>query len=79
MSKYLEPFKHFKVKYSLGNFVFLFERIDNFDLPLINFNTKFKDKNIEKIYSDALKEEGIGKIGIGVYLFEYVKRRHGSF
>jgi len=62
LSKHLEQFKHFKVKYSHGNFVFLHERIKNIDLPLINFNTKFKDKEIEKEYNEVMKKEGIGKV-----------------
>ena len=55
-------FKNFKVKYSHGDFVFLYERIKNIDLPLINFNTEFKNKEIEKIYNKIMKKEGIGKI-----------------
>ena len=62
LSEYLSKFKHFKVKYKYGEFVFLKEKIKNFDLALINFNTEFKNKEIEEIYSNILNNENVGKL-----------------
>lgn len=61
VSEYLRGFENFEVDYKFGTFVFLNEKIKNFRVPLINFNTKFKKKEIKRIYSFVLNQEGIKK------------------
>jgi len=61
VSGYLKKFDNFKVKYKFGEFVFLHKKINDLEIPLINFNTKFDNKEIKDIYTNLLKEEGIKK------------------
>ena len=53
LSGFLSKYDYFKVKYSLGEFVFLKKRIKNFKMPLVSFDAKYK------IYNKILKEEDI--------------------
>ncbi|MEK6834862.1 MAG: tRNA pseudouridine(13) synthase TruD, partial [Nanoarchaeota archaeon] len=48
--------KYKKIKYQLGEFVFVNKKID-IKFPLISFDTKFNNK--DKIYLAILKKEGI--------------------
>lgn len=59
LALYLSKFKHFRVKYTYGEFVFLNEKVKNFEMPLINSKTIFKDKEIEEIYAKVLKANGV--------------------
>lgn len=61
LSRYLMNFDHFNVKYDYGYFVFLKKKINNFDIPLIKPNTRFNNKDIEKIYDSVLNKEGVSK------------------
>ena len=53
LAEVLGKYDCFKVKYSLGEFVFLNKKIKNFKIPLVSFDTK------DKIYDKILKEEGV--------------------
>lgn len=59
--EYLERFEHFKVRYKYGDFTFLKKPIKNFEIPLINYNTEFKDKDIEEIYNKVMEGEKVTK------------------
>jgi|SRR3989344_950561 len=50
-----------EVDYSLGKFVFLKNKIKNFKVPLLNFDTEFNNKLIEEVYNNIMKIEGISK------------------
>lgn len=56
----LEKNKNYKLKYSLGEFVFLKDKIKNFKVPMLNFDTKF-GSGIKLVYERIMKEEGISK------------------
>ena len=53
LNEILSKYDNFKVKYSLGDFVFLKNKIKDFKVPLVSFDT------IDKIYDKILKKEGI--------------------
>ncbi len=50
-----------KESYTKNGFLFSKSRLNNIKIPLINFNTKFNDKLIEKIYLKILKKERVDK------------------
>lgn len=50
-----------KFNTKLGEFILPLNKIKNIEIPLINFDTEFKDKTIEKIYEDLLEKENIKK------------------
>ncbi|MBN2422991.1 tRNA pseudouridine(13) synthase TruD [Candidatus Woesearchaeota archaeon] len=50
---------YYESNYSLGEFVFLKNKIENKSIPLISFDTEFKSEEIEKNYSEILKKENI--------------------
>ncbi len=54
LATYLRQFSH----RTLGDFIFIDEKIKNFKLPLISFDAKLKGE-IGEIYTKVLKEEGI--------------------
>tara|TARA_Y100000310_G_C20600200_1_gene772610 strand:+ start:299 stop:1234 length:936 start_codon:yes stop_codon:yes gene_type:complete len=51
----------FVVSYSEGEFVFCDDGIKNIKVPLISFNSKFKDKELNKLVKDLLEREGVKK------------------
>ena len=57
----LEKNKNNKLKYSLGELVFLKDKIKNFKVPILNFDTEFNSKSIEEAYNKIMKIEGISK------------------
>lgn len=57
----LEKNKNNRLKYSLGEFVFLKDKIKNFKVPILNFDTEFNSKSIEEAYNKIIKIEGISK------------------
>ncbi|MBN1502601.1 tRNA pseudouridine(13) synthase TruD [Candidatus Woesearchaeota archaeon] len=50
---------YFTVKYSLGEFVFLRYKIKNFTIPLVSFDSEFRNPKVRAIYNTLLKEENI--------------------
>jgi len=57
----LEKNKNNRLKYSLGELVFLKNKIKNFKVPMLNFDTEFNSKSIEESYNKIMKIEGITK------------------
>jgi len=51
----------FKLKYSLGEFTFLKNKVKNFSVPILNFDTEFNTKSIEEAYNKVIETEGISK------------------
>tara|TARA_Y100000310_G_scaffold345600_1_gene467086 strand:- start:245 stop:1183 length:939 start_codon:yes stop_codon:yes gene_type:complete len=49
----------YSAPYEEGEFVFSEEKLKNIKVPLISFNSKFKDKLLNKFKVEVLKEEGI--------------------
>lgn len=55
LKEYLKNCDNFKVKYSIGEFLFLRKKIKNFKIPLVNFDFKFGKDKISLIYKKLLK------------------------
>ena len=53
LSGMLSNHNHFEADYSLGKMIFLKQKIKNFKIPLVSFDTK------DKIYDKILKKEGV--------------------
>ena len=59
----------FSVDYTAGNFVFCSGKIENIKVPVLGFGTEFKDKKLEKIYTEILNEE---KIKLNDFIFKEI-------
>jgi len=59
VSKYLEKFDYYKIPYSLGELNVNKNALDNIEVPILGFLTEFKNKEIEKIYHEIMREEDL--------------------
>lgn len=53
--------KYTEIDYSQGTFVFSNEELKNEKIPILGFLTEFKNKELEKVYEQLMKEDKIKK------------------
>ena len=56
LKEYLKDYDNFKAKYSIGEFLFLKNRIKNFKISLVNFDFEFGKDKISLFYKKLLKD-----------------------